>query len=166
MTPSLTVEPYTRDDQAACLRILKSNTPRFFAPDERADFRTFLAALPGPFWVMRRWPDGSIVGCGGVSVTDGGRSAWLRWGMVAAEHHGQGIGWRLLEARLRWIAAQPAVETIRVATSSEVSGFFERMGFDLIRITTDFYGPERARHDLELRRGGERVWWSRFNGEA
>ncbi len=29
----------------------------------------------------------NIVGCGGVSVTDAGRSGWLRWGMVAAEHH-------------------------------------------------------------------------------
>ncbi len=87
-----------------------------------------------------------------MSVTDEGRSAWLRWGMVAAEHHRQGIGRRLLETRLRWIATQPMVDAIRVATTGAVSPFFARMGFDVVEVIAGYYGPGMARYDLELRR--------------
>ncbi|MDP9366856.1 MAG: GNAT family N-acetyltransferase [Chloroflexota bacterium] len=152
MTRTFSVEPYTPNDHAACLRIFDSNTPRFFTREERSAFAAFLDALPGPFWVVHGQPDGDVIGCGGVSVTDEGRSAWLRWGMVAAEHHRQGIGQRLLETRLRWIATQPMVETIRVATTGAVSPFFARMGFEVVQVIEGYYGPGMARYDLELRR--------------
>ncbi len=152
MTGTFSVKPYTPNDRAACLRVFDSNTPRFFTPEERSAFAAFLDALPGPFWVVLGQPDEGVIGCGGMSVPDEGRSAWLRWGMIAAEHHGRGIGRRLLEIRLRWIATQPMVETIRVATTGAVSPFFARMGFNLVQVIEGYYGPGMARYDLELRR--------------
>ncbi|MDP9368495.1 MAG: GNAT family N-acetyltransferase [Chloroflexota bacterium] len=93
-----------------------------------------------------------VVARGGMNMTDEGRSAWLRWGMVSAGYHRRGIGRQLIERRLRWSATQPLVETIRVATTGEASAFFQRMGFDLVQATKDYYGPGMAQHNLELRR--------------
>ncbi len=148
---TIDVDPYTSGDRAACLRVMESNTPGFFAPDERAGFAVFLDAPPGPFWVARAGSDRTVVGCGGVSIADDGRTAWLRWGMVAVEHHGRGVGRRLMEVRLRWIGTQTTVETIRVATIGKASGFFQRMGFELVGVIRDRYGPGIDRHDLVLR---------------
>ncbi len=47
MTGTFSIEPYTPNDHAACLRIFDSNTPRFFTREERSAFAAFLDALPG-----------------------------------------------------------------------------------------------------------------------
>ncbi len=145
------IDLYTPGDRVACLRVFDSNGPRFVTPEERAGFAAFLDALPRPFWVARLQATGAVTGCDGVSITDEGRTAWLRCGMVAAEHHGRRIGRLLIAARLRWIGTQPAVEAIRVATTGEASGFFRRRGFDLVGVIENHYGPGMDRHDLMLR---------------
>jgi GNAT superfamily N-acetyltransferase len=148
-TRSILIEPYAIADREACLRVFDSNTPGFFAPEERATFAAFLDAPPGPFWVARVAGTGAVVGCGGVSLAPDG-SAWLRWGMVDGGSHRRGLGRQLLAARLGWIATQPGATTIRVATSAAASGFFQRLGFALLRVTADAYGPRLDRHDLVL----------------
>jgi RimJ/RimL family protein N-acetyltransferase len=148
------VERFRSGDVAGCLRVFETNVPGFLAVDERLFFQAFLANLPGPFWIarMRDGESGTIVGCGGVSLTDEGRTAWLRWGLVDASLHRQGIGKRLLNVRMDWIATQPAIERIRVATTAKVSGFFERAGFRLVKAAKDYYGAGLDRHDLVLMR--------------
>jgi hypothetical protein len=147
---TLDIAPYTPNDRAACLRIFDSNVPHFFASNERGKFIAFLDALPGPFWVARIQPGGTVVGCGGVSLANEGRAAWLRWGMVETGHHRQGVGSQLLQARLDWITVQPQVEIVRVATTTEPSGFFLRMGFELIRVVEDGFDLGIDRYDLIL----------------
>lgn len=141
---------YTPDDRAACLRVFDSNLPDFFSPSERVIFAPFLEALPEPFWVARTQPEDAVAGCCGVSLADAGRTAWLRWGMIDVGHHRQGGGRQLLTARLDWIKTQPAVETVRVATTAGPSGFFLRMGFDLTGVIQDKYGQGIDRYDLVL----------------
>jgi GNAT superfamily N-acetyltransferase len=147
---TLDIAQYTPNDQAACLRIFDSNVPQFFASNERGKFIAFLDALPGPFWVARIQTGDTVVGCGGVSLANEGRSAWLRWGMVETGHHRQGVGRQLLETRLDWITVQPQVEIVSVATTAEPSGFFLRMGFELIRVVEHGFGLGIDRYDLML----------------
>ncbi|MCA9859048.1 MAG: GNAT family N-acetyltransferase [Thermomicrobiales bacterium] len=149
--PDIDIHPYTQDDYLGCVAIFDSNVPEFFAPSEREGFAHFLSSLPGPFWVVRDRPAGTIVGCGGLSIADGGTTAWLRWGMVLAGRQRQGIGRRLIDARLQWLDAQPGIKSVRVATTAQVSGFFQHMGFERTTTAKDKYGPGLDRCDLERR---------------
>lgn len=155
MVPASDIDiyPCTQVDYPACMAIFDSNVPAFFAHSERESFAQFLNALPGPFWVVRDRSSGTVVGCGGLSIADEGATAWLRWGMVLAGSQGQGIGRRLLEARLKWLDAQPQVRRTRVATTGQASGFFQRMGFELTASAKENYGPGLDRCDLERRIG-------------
>jgi len=75
---------------------------------------------------------------------------WLRWGMVHATHHTQGIGPHLLERRLAWIARQSAITRVRVATTELVRGFLERKGLAMAVVTHDGFGQGVPRFGLEL----------------
>lgn len=148
-TPDVDIDSYTPSDFEACLIIFDSNVPDFFAKSEREGFARFLNSLPGPFWVVRDRSSSAVVGCGGLSMTDEGTTAWLRWGMVLAGRQRQGIGRRLIEVRLQWLGAQSTVRKMRVATTGRASGFFQRMGFELTSTEMDKYGPGLDRCDLE-----------------
>lgn len=148
-TPDIEIDPYTRSDYSACLAIFDSNVPAFFATSEREGFARFLDSLPGPFWVVRDRSSGMVVGCGGLSIADEGATAWLRWGMVLAGSQMQGIGRRLIEVRLQWLDSQPKVKRIRIATTGQACGFFQRMGFELTTTAQEPYGPGLDRYDLE-----------------
>lgn len=136
-------------DREQCLRVFDSNTPRYFAPEERETFAAFLDALPGPFWVIKDQESRTVLACGGVTVTDDGHTAWLRWGMVDGATHRQGIGTHLLRTRLDWIHNQPTIDRVCVATTEPALGFFKRMGFSVISTKPHHFGSGMTRYDLE-----------------
>ncbi|WP_293680304.1 GNAT family N-acetyltransferase [uncultured Phenylobacterium sp.] len=125
------IRPYEPADRAACLAVFDSNTPRYFDPAGREAFESFLAnAARPPYFVMDH--DGAIVGCGGYAI--GPESATLGWGMVRADLHGQGLGRFLLMYRLREIGKVSTVALVRVETSAQAAGFYEKQGF---RVTAE-----------------------------
>lgn len=143
------VRPYAAADRSACLALFDGNVPEFFVPGERADFAAFLDALPGPYLVVED-DAGAIVGCGGYAVTPGTTTADLCWGMVARERHGTGLGQLLLEARLRRIHADRAVDAVALNTSQFTRGFYERVGFVTERVVPDGFAPGLDRCDMRL----------------
>jgi len=61
--------PYEAADMDACLAIFDSNTPDFFAPEERDDFARFLARghdRDRPYIVLER--EGAVIAWGGLIV--------------------------------------------------------------------------------------------------
>jgi GNAT superfamily N-acetyltransferase len=143
----MAVRPYRPADRDACLRLFHGNVPRYFTPAEEAEYLAFLDALPGPYLVLER--AGAVVGAGGHAY-DGPATVALCWGMVAASLHGTGLGQVLLEARLVAVARDPAVRTVRIATSQHTEGFFARAGFLTVGVQPDGFGPGLHRHDMEL----------------
>lgn len=145
--------PYEPKDRAACLGLFDSNVPRFFDPSEKAGYAAFLDGLDSPYQVVER-PDGlgggRIVACGGLAVEPDGRTATLCWGMVEGGLHGRGVGTALTEARLAAARATPGVEVVRLDTGRWTTGFYERFGFVLERVTPDGYAPGSDRHDMRL----------------
>lgn len=133
------VRRYREGDRAGCLGVFGSNMPGDFLPGEREAFAGFLDELPGPYWVLEE--DGRIVGCGGVAIEADGETASLCWGMVARERHGQGLGRRLLEARLEWARQTPGVKRVALTTGRPREGFFGRFGFRTLRVVPDGHGP-------------------------
>jgi ribosomal protein S18 acetylase RimI-like enzyme len=140
---------YTPADRAACLAIFDSNAERFFAPGDREALAAFLDAPRGFFGVLCE-DDGTVVGCGGLGTHDEGRTAVLTWGMVHADRHGQGLGKALGLARLLRLNEMPEVRRVRLNTSNVTVGFFQKLGFRVLKFTPNGYRGGLDRYDLEL----------------
>lgn len=149
MTTASTIRLYHHADREACLAIFDSNIPRFFAPDERELFATFLDRFKATYLVLCD-PDGAVIGCGGMAVRPDGRTAILRWGMIHAARQRQGLGRDLTLARLRLAVADPAVVQIILYTTGLAAGFYRILGFADTEILPDHYAPGLARHTLEV----------------
>lgn len=135
-----TLRAFERSDIDACLVVFDANVPESFAVEERDEFRDFLENLPGPYLVMED-PSGCVIGCGGHAFEDDGVTASLCWGMVHPERQGEGLGLRLLRARVDAAIADPNTSAVRLATTVPVSGFFERSGFRVVERIEDGFAP-------------------------
>lgn len=147
----IVLRPYAPRDLGACLALFDGNTPRYFAPGERADFLRFLEALPRadwPYLVLER--DGVVIGCGGLILGAQARRAGLSWGMVARGLHGTGLGRRLTEARLALARGLPGIDAVTMETSQHTQGFYARLGFAVQAVTPDGFGPGLDRWDMVL----------------
>jgi len=143
--------PYRPEDLAACLALFDSNTPPFFAPEERAEFSAFLETLPAadrPYLVLTQ--AGEVIACGGLILETKGRASFT-WGMVARAHHGQRLGTQLMQARLDLARSLPGITELVLATSQHTHGFYKGFGFTTQGITPDGFGPGLDRWDMTLR---------------
>ena len=147
----VTTRPYALQDREACLAIFDGNTPDYFAPTERAEFAAFLDAGSVDYLVLETTAD-VVIGCGGYYVNSAGGVAGLAWGMVDRTWHKRGIGRVLLEARLAQLRRSDAV-LVRVNTSQNSRGFFERCGFRVARVVPNGFAPgiDRVESELALR---------------
>jgi predicted GNAT family N-acyltransferase len=142
MTPSL--RPYTLADRAACLAVFDSNTPHAFAASERADYAQFLQD-PGDHGIYRvLLLEDVVVGCGGIWLDEQASppQAGLSWGMVRHDLHGQGLGYWLLQSRLRLIRQHYLdVQVVRIDTSQHTEPYFRRQGFVTTGRRPDGFAP-------------------------
>lgn len=141
--------PYRAEDRAACLAIFDGNVPKFFAPDERADFVTFLdrpERSEAPYLVLEE--AGAVIACGGLTPGAAPGAVHLSWGMVTRGRQRDGIGTRLTEARLALARAMPGVTKLHLETSQHGQGFYARFGFILTRVIPDGFGPGLDRWDM------------------
>lgn len=148
---------YSPADRQSCLRVFASNIPDSFLESERADYAAFLDELPGPYFVVQD-DDGEVVACGGFAVDPGTRQADLCWGMVRRDLHRRGIGDLLLRERLSRITSHVDVDAVRLDTTQFTHAYYERVGFQVQRVTPDGYGPGMHRYDMLLRVRGPRVY--------
>lgn len=142
------IRPYKITDSDACLRLFDGNMPRFFDKSERSSFQKFLDGLNQQYHVIER--DGRIVACGGHIVQLDNKTACLCWGMVDQILHGQGLGRRLMEARLAAISESSNISRVILGTSQHTKQFYFRFGFVPVDVTPDGYGPGIDRWDMVL----------------
>ncbi|WP_343701056.1 GNAT family N-acetyltransferase [Chitinophaga sp.] len=156
------IRPYLPADKAACLEAFESNMPRFFAPDELADYAGWLDELAvrenneitngaEHYYVMEE--NGAITGCGGFSVNLQKQEAFMAWGFITNALHKKGLGKALFLYRLHKIREICPACTIILDTTQHSYPFFEKLGFHTVRITKDSYGPGLDRYDMMLRPG-------------
>ena len=147
---NLTLRVYQKADREACVRIFRSNMPRFFAVSEEAEFAEFLdTEADENYFVVDNGGGGELLGCGGVFVAGG--VAGLCWGMVDNTRHRRGIGTLLLRGRLEHLRAHhPQIKTVQLDTSQHSKDFFARFGFAVTGVTPDGYGPDLDRYDMTL----------------
>lgn len=148
----LKIRAFDTRDREGCLTLFDSNMPQFFAPHERAEFEAYLDDLEergpnGEYLVLE--VDGKTVACGGYYVAPDG-TAGLAWGLVGRDSHREGFGTRLLLERLRRIARVQNAHEVVLDTTRQSRGFFERFGFEVVKITPDGYGAGLDRVDMRL----------------
>ena len=144
------VRSFLPEDLSACLEVFDSNIPTFFQVEEREEFLAFLQNLPGPYLVVLDQA-GEIVGCGGYALREDGRTADLCWGMVHGDRHREGFGDYLTRSRIDRVLQDPSVLELALNTSQKTTGFYENVGFRIIEVKEDGYGP--GFHRCEMRMG-------------
>ena len=140
---------YIDEDHSFCMNILDSNTPRYFASQDREAFHAFLA-VPSRTYSVLEDHEGVIVGCGGISTRKQGHEGILTWGMIHATQQRQGWGCILTLARLSQLSKISSVKTITLNTSQETVGFYEKLGFRIAAFTPDYYSIGLHRYDMEI----------------
>lgn len=156
MTAILHLRPYAATDFAQCLAIFDSNTPKYFAAHERADFAQFIETTTDPYFVVTVVADKQgagaeqIIGCGGYFLRDEGAVAGFSWGMVANDHHGTGVGRFLMMTRLQRICRETRAQSVVLNTSQHTYGFFAKVGFVVGKITKDGFAPGLDDYEMTL----------------
>lgn len=128
-----------------CLALFDANCPRFFAPNERADYEVFLGKFGDNY--LLALARGAVVGAFGVTRSAPGRAA-LRWIMLAPGRQGSGLGRAMMaetEARARALGAS----VLDIAASHVSAPFFAHLGAVELSRTPDGWGPGMHRVDME-----------------
>nr|WP_295931828.1 GNAT family N-acetyltransferase [uncultured Dyadobacter sp.] len=152
----MTIRAYKPTDYAECIEAFHSNEPEFFAEQELEEFRTLLEDLAdikkGDFASSTHYfvveTAGRVAACAGFYLPPDGGPAMLVWGMVARRFHRQGIGKLLLTFRLDKIQELHPGTPVILDTTQWSYPFFEKLGFRITKITSDFYAPGLDRYDM------------------
>jgi N-acetylglutamate synthase-like GNAT family acetyltransferase len=133
------VRPYQKHDREACLALLDANTPRHFAPDERADFAAYLDAQPEHFQVVEEGAD--LIACGGIETFPPRGEAEFRWLMVSPAAQGRSLGRQLMQQSARHLLERTAIRRILVYTTPGSAGFFRKLGYasETLRREPDYW---------------------------
>lgn len=148
----IATRPFRKEDSNACLAIFDGNVPRYFSPEERAEFAQFLDEVGSSmcsYLVLTL--DGRVVACGGLSIGPKPNTASLSWGMVDHVYHRRGLGTRLTYERLKLARSSAEIAEVVIATSQHTSRFYERHGFRIVKITPNGFAAGLDRYDMTLR---------------
>lgn len=137
MNSNLNVRSYSQSDQAILLELLRLNTPKYFAPEEEAEFISYLTHEIEQYFVVEL--NGEIVGCGGINLVENGAVGRISWDLLHPNSQGKGIGSQLLQHRIGVLKSNQKVKQIVVRTSQHVYPFYEKNGFELREIKKDYW---------------------------
>ena len=140
--PPVLFRPYRPADEGATLQLFRSNIDPYFLPAEAAELRDFLTQTPS-YFVAEGVPGSAVAGqllaAGGYALNE--QYAVLTWGMVARSWHGRGLGRTFTQFRLAACQqAYPGV-SIELNTSQHTAGFYEKLGFRILGVQPDGWGP-------------------------
>ncbi|MBQ1500741.1 MAG: GNAT family N-acetyltransferase [Sphingomonas sp.] len=139
------IRAFGEADLSACLALFDANCPRFFAPNERAEFVAYLRAHAGAYRLYER--GGRVIAAFGVALR--GDRARLNWIMVDPEAQGSGAGGAMIAATIASARAGGA-RVIDIAASHLSEPFFARHGARARGRIADGWGPGMHRVDMEL----------------
>lgn len=142
------IRTYNHTDRPACLAVFRSNLPKYFAPEELPLFAGWLDK-PGlaDYYVLE--VEGEVIGCGGFYALPGLRQANLAWGMIHADHHGQGYGRQLTEYRLRLMQERYPAYTLGLSTSQHTFGFYVKQGYAVKEVIKNGFGDGLDKYIME-----------------
>lgn len=143
---SISIRKYNENDRNLVIDIIRANTPRYFAPEEEADFCQYLDLHLEQYFVAEY--DNIVVGCGGFKLFED--HVKISWDMINPNYQGMGIGGLLLTHRINKIKEDLSVNYIIVRTTQFVYKFYENYGFSLIEVQPDYWADGYDLYKLQL----------------
>jgi ribosomal protein S18 acetylase RimI-like enzyme len=142
------IRPFISADTTAVVQLLKSNTPKYFAPSEEKDLLQYLGTEREDYYVVEE--AGVVLGAGGINYFPENQEARISWDIIHPKVQGKGVGRKLLEFRLHRLQTNQSVTTIVVRTSQLVYPFYEKCGFRLKTIQEDYWAKGFDLYRMEL----------------
>jgi ribosomal protein S18 acetylase RimI-like enzyme len=143
------IRPYSPKDKSRCIQIFESNTPKYFAAHE---YRLFVNWLNDyqfkEYYVVEQ--ANKIIACGGVYLDERYNKASLSWGMVHAKYHGEGVGRKFTEFRIKKMMDKYDGHSYMMETSQHTKGFYEKLGFQTKKIIPNGFGEGLDKYYMEL----------------
>lgn len=163
MNYSIKIESFDKKHKTACLTAFESNVPKFFTAEELGQFAYFLDHFEDNiypnsnqrrtyFYVLLN--DGELIGCGGFGDKDGNQRITLAWGLIHSDFHRKSFGSTLLKFRLEAIKKHFPRADVYLDTTQHSSPFYEKLGFQLKNVTSDFFEIGMHKHELIYQASG------------
>jgi len=143
------IVPYDCKNFESCIKIIKSNTPKYIDYSEHLDYKNYLLRDDKIYFVLLKNSD--IMACGGYGVNKSGTKIGLCWGLVHSQYHNNGYGSALLKYRLNHIKNNYPNTEIILDTSQHTYRFFEKFGFIIKKISKNGYGERLDKYDMILK---------------
>ncbi len=134
----MTIRSYKIEDRESLMKIFKSNTPKFFDREELQDFQEYLDQRGDTYLTILY--KGKIIGGTGYYVKESDASGRISWIFFHPDYSGQGFGKRVVVYCLDILRADPIVKKLVINTSQFACRFFEKFGYELVKIEKDYWG--------------------------
>lgn len=131
------IRSYSAKDFEQVVILLRANTPQFFSPQEETDLIQYLKNETEDYFVIEK--ENQVIGSGGINYSNQNSIGIISWDIIAPKHQGLGIGRLLLNHRLNLLKDKSSIQKIIVRTSQVVFPFYEKAGFKLKEVKTDYW---------------------------
>jgi ribosomal-protein-alanine N-acetyltransferase len=131
------IRKFTGDDRESVLKLLRLNTPTYFAPEEEADLIYYFDYHAADYYIVE--VAGEVVGAGGINFTEEGKLAKISWDIIHPDFQRTGVGSALTSFRIKNIREVPGVKTIAVRTTQHAYPFYEKFGLKIREIVKDYW---------------------------
>jgi N-acetylglutamate synthase-like GNAT family acetyltransferase len=129
------------------MELFDQNCPAYFAPNERADFETYLRDSKAEYSVYVQ--DKQVIASYGLHICNERFIVHLRWIMVALTHHGKGTGTRMMHEAIE-NAKTFGFPTMTISASQHSEPFFARFGAVKQSFQENGFGPGMHRIEMQL----------------
>ena len=143
------IREYEIADKGSVMNLLRLNTPEYFAPEEEADLERYLDGERELYYVLLF--DGEIVGCGGINFADDKTTGRISWDIFHPGFQGKSLGSRLLKYRIEKLKSVGSIQRIAVRTSQLAYKFYEKQGFVLKEVITDYWAKGFDMYRMEYK---------------
>lgn len=144
------IRSYKETDKRSVIKLIRGNTPEFFAPEEEEDLLFYLDNYAQNYFVVEI--DNQVVGSGGYNIAEDGITAKISWDIIDSEAQGKGIGRYLTVYRIKDILKNKDIKILSVRTSQLAYKFYEKFGLTLREISADYWakGLDLYRLDCDI----------------
>lgn len=144
----MVIRPYKPADKKQLIEIFKSNTPTYFDLKESQDFETYLKQNGNTYLTIEM--DTTIVGGTGYYINEKENSGSITWIFFEQDYSDKGLGRHAVEHCHVELRKDKRVQKFVVNTSQHAYGFFEKLGYALIRIEKDYWGEALDLYEMEM----------------